>query len=144
VIEAPDGSAATFDFERTRRAYEDPGIGDSCECAGCRNFRSAWRPDYFEASMLSACQRLGIDPRKAFETVIISTADDLVGYVGDLPFYGDLVSQGTRAIESGWYITSCGFGTTAFDGGLVQISFFTTVPWVLPEPNPYTKIDDPI
>jgi hypothetical protein len=135
MITAPDGSAATFDFARTQSAYADSAMGDFCNCSGCRNFRAAWKFSFFEPSMLAACDLIGINPRKAFETVVSTTEGDLVRYVGSLPFYGELLREGSFHIASHWQITICGPGAQAFDDGLIEISFSVALPWVLSEAN---------
>jgi hypothetical protein len=69
MVRAPDGSSATYDESRTRAAYNDPTMGDYCECPGCRNYRAAWKPEHFDPELVAACNSIGINAAKAFETV---------------------------------------------------------------------------
>lgn len=140
LLQAPDGSSATYDASRTRAAYDDPAMGDYCDCAGCRNYRAAWKPAYFEPALLVACDRIGIDPSKAFETVEIGSKESGVSYLGELPFFGELQETNPTRIDScRWSFMEVGPGTAAFAHGLVAISFSIELPWVLPEPNPYLQ-----
>jgi hypothetical protein len=131
---------ATYDASRTRAAYDDPAIGDYCECLGCRNYRAAWKPEYFESELLAACSSIGINPAKAFETVDVGSTESGVSYIGELPFFGEVDETRRKRIEScGWWFTQVGSGTAAFARGLVAINFELELPWVLPEPNPYLQ-----
>jgi len=113
-------------------------MGDYCECAGCRNYRAAWKPECFEPTLLAACDRIGINPAKAFETVEINSKESGVSYIGELPFFGEV--DETRRVHTKscqWSFTQVGSGAGAFAHGLVAISFDLELPWVLSEPNPY-------
>ncbi len=139
MIEAPDGSTATYDAERTRQAYADlHAVADNCDCSGCRNYRAAWSPEFFQADLLAACVEIGIDPARSFETSAWGFERGLVQYKGQLPFYG-VVSNERRLSEQShsWLFSSLPLGTANFAEGLSTIEFFVGLPWVLAEPNPY-------
>jgi hypothetical protein len=137
MIRAPDGSFATYDAPRTRAAYADPAMGDYCECLGCRNYRAAWKPQYFEPTLLAACERIGINPSKAFETVEVGSKESGVSYIGEL-FFGEVdEARYTHTEPYQWRFTQVGPGAGAFAHGLVAISFELELPCILPEPNPY-------
>lgn len=136
MIEAPDGSTATYDAARTRQAYANPAIGANCDCAGCRNYRAAWSPEFFQPDLLATCIEIGIEPAKAFETTAVAFDRGLVLYTGEFPFYGDVSNQ-PLVSESPWSFSSHPFGSAKFSEGLVTIGFFVGLPWVLSEPNPY-------
>jgi hypothetical protein len=55
----------TVDRDATIAAYAraQAGCADTCECAGCRNFRLA-RATIFPQPFLALLDRFGIDPRK--------------------------------------------------------------------------------
>ena len=58
----------SVDRDATIRAYgqTDHGGADTCDCAGCRNFRLA-RAQVFPADFLALLDELGIDPLKDAE-----------------------------------------------------------------------------
>jgi hypothetical protein len=139
MIEAPDGSTATYDAERTRQAYAElDAVADQCDCPGCRNYRAAWKSEFFQSDLLSACVEIGIDPARSFETTAWGFELGLVQYKGQLPFYG-VVSNEHLVNERPypWLFSSRPFGTANFSEGLATIEFFVGLPWVLKEPNPY-------
>jgi len=144
MIQAPDGSTATYDAEQTRQFYANPSVLDNCECDGCKNYRAAWKPEFFPSDLLETCTEIGIDPAKAFETTGMYTSGDLVQYSGELPFYGSILEE-HRISDTfyPWLFLSRPFGTAAFSMGLVAIEFFVGLPWVLSELNPYTDFRQP-
>jgi hypothetical protein len=137
MIEAPDGSTATYDAERTRQLYVNlDAAANSCNCAHCKNYRTAWKPEYFPSDLLAACAEIGIDPATAFETTALAFDAGLVWYNGQLPFYG-VVSKERRPgdLESDrWLFSSHPCGSARFSDGLATIEFCVRVPWVLSEP----------
>jgi hypothetical protein len=138
MIEAPDGSTATYDFERTRMAYSKIDAVADCPCAGCRNYHAAWTPDYFDSALLAACAQIGIDPAKALETTALRFADGLLTYHGQLPFFGEVAGdEPVKDRYCPWHFLHTAFGSARFTQGLVSIQFFVQLPWVLPEPNTY-------
>jgi hypothetical protein len=141
MIEAPDGSAATYDAERTRQAYAEPAIADNCDCAGCRNYRAAWKPAVFPSDLLAACAEIGIDPAKAFETTALDFKDGVVLYNGRLPFYGIASNEPMAGdVKVGdlknhaWIFSSHPFGTATLLGSRATVEFCVYLPWVLSEP----------
>jgi hypothetical protein len=110
-----------------------------CSCAGCRNYRAAWKPDSFEPGLLAACAEIGIDPSKALETTAQYFHADLLVYTGQLPFFGQ-VSE-AKPVKSGYYPWFFGiaFGSAGFAEGLVCIEFIVNLPWVLVEANTYAR-----
>lgn len=140
MIKAPDGSTAAFDIERTRLAYSKIDPVADCSCAGCRNYRAAWKPDYFEPSLLAACAEIGIDCSKALETTALSFRDGLLGYTGQLSFFGQ--ATGVKRImdqSHSWSFMDRAFGSAAFADGLACIHFVVKLPWVLAEANTYAS-----
>jgi hypothetical protein len=143
MIEAPDGSTAAYDAERTRRTYADlDAVADNCNCAGCRNYRSAWKPEVFPTDLLAACGEIGIDPARAFETTAIAFESGVVLYTGELPFYGTVSNERLIIEESyPWVFSSHPYGTAKFSEDLATIEFSVRLPWLLGEPNPYAEIE---
>src|SRR5262245_30546210 len=87
----------TADREATILAYgrTERGRADTCDCAGCRNFRVA-RAACFPARFLALLDELGIDPRKDAE-VYHNGGGSYGGwyhFVGTLGETGDWVDLG--------------------------------------------------
>lgn len=141
MIVAPDGSTATYDAQRTREAYADPSLMDNCDEPNCRNYRAAWKPEYFTPDLLAACAEIGIDPAKAFETTVLDYKDGVVLYDGQLPFYG-VVSNEAKVGDlnsHSWIFSSHPCGTATVMRSRATIVLCVYLPWVLPEPCPYAE-----
>jgi hypothetical protein len=140
MIEAPDGSTASYDFERTVMAYSKIDAVTDCFCAGCRNYRAAWELDYFGPSLLAACAQIGIEPAKALEMSALGFDAGLLNYNGQLPFFGVVTSEEPFMDRFyPWFFVRAAYGSARFADGLACIQFFVEVPWVLSEPNPYAE-----
>lgn len=140
MIVAPDGSTATYDAKRTIKAYAKiKAIADNCSCPVCRNYRAAWRPDYFEPNLLAACKDMGIAPANAFETTASGSRSNLVKYTGDLPFFGEVTRSELFKVDFCPWLFKPGppNGSARFAEGLSTIRFYVELPWVLSEANPY-------
>jgi len=136
MIEAPDGSMASYDAERTRAAYLEIDAVADCSCSGCRNYRAAWKPEYFEPGLLAACAQIGIDPAKSLEMVALGSAGGLLSYHGQFPFFGEVVGEiPFKDRFYPWFFLRDAYGSARFSDGLAIIEFFVQVPWVLSEPN---------
>ena len=138
MIEAPDGSMASPDVERTRLAYAEIDAVADCFCPSCRNYRAAWNRNYFEPGLLAACARIGIDPAKSLEMSALEFTNGVLSYMGQFPFFGEVT--GDRPFKDRfypWFFLPDAYGSARFAEGLVTIEFFVQVPWVLQEANPY-------
>jgi hypothetical protein len=139
VIEAPDGSVATYDAKKTAAAYLEIDAEADCSCINCRNFRRAWKSEYVEPRLLAACARMGVDASKALEVTQVEHSGGLVTYHGQYPFFGQLTRSGRSGGYVPWSFTAEAYGSAQFTAGLASVEFFVEVPWVLEEPNPYAE-----
>jgi hypothetical protein len=137
MIEAPDGSIATYDAQRTKAVYSEIDAVADCSCLYCRNYRAAWNQDYFEIGLLAACAQIGIDPAKGSEMSAFGFAGGLLPYVGQFPFFGRVTRDRVFLNQFyPWFFVPNAYGSARFAEGLASIEFFVKVPWVLSEPNP--------
>jgi hypothetical protein len=136
----------TVDRDATEQAYAQAPVGgaDSCECAGCRNFRIA-RSEAFPDAFIALLDGLGIDSRKDAEVYDCGRIEDGVHvYGGWFHFVGRLEETGgSSLLKFGPYFSAHLTHSSAprlsifKDAAVVQLDFESTaVPWLLTEPDP--------
>jgi hypothetical protein len=133
-----DRDATILAYARTER-----GGADTCNCAGCRNFRTA-RADYFPPEFITLLDQLGIDPRKDAEVHhnarIAPRRHDYGGwyhFIGTLDEIGASSPVKLGANFTVWMCPASAPGLPSLDGEqLVQLEFHAeAVPWLLDEPE---------
>jgi hypothetical protein len=146
------------DAEATRTAYLaiPAGPPGGCGCAPCRNFAAA-RDDAYPAAVLDLFRRLGITPVREAEVWHLGRVDGglhlyggLLHFVGSIQEGGDALTEtGAVDLEPVTGTFAVGF-TTRLDlvpasfanvpivqaESLVQVNFYSQIPWVLAEPEP--------
>lgn len=139
------------DVAATKRAYARIGSGspERCGCDGCRNFISV-RGQAYPDDVQRVLEGLGVEPGKESEIYeCCPLPDGRFNYGGFYHVVGCIEGErgdgypldplsGTLALERISECFSAGFSTgqalvpEAFDGlPVVQLEFFTDVPWVL-------------
>ncbi len=142
VIEAPDGSQATYDAEKTAAAYVE-FVAAHCHCEFCENFRRAWKSEYLGPSLVAVCAQMGVDPSKPLLVSQVYPSGDLVTYRGQYPFFGEMTKKSRSDGQyPAWNFTTEEYEPEEFAPGLPSIAFRADVPWVLEEPNPYDTGDE--
>lgn len=145
-----DGWILECDVEATRRAYEKIPLGDpeQCGCLACRNF-VAVRTMAYPKTAVRLYERLGIRTDREAETYRAGPSEEGGQlYGGWHHFVGRVLQDPGTAIEltesfSVWFHASRACAEPVFgDAPLVQVEFFTTIPWVLEEP-PEREIPEP-
>ena len=137
----------TVDRQATTAAYANEAAGgaDTCDCAGCRNFRIA-RSEVFPVEFLKFLDELGVDFKKDGEVYEIARLDTgLHVYGGWYHFVGQLIETGDFPQEEygphfrAWLQrASAPMLPSLKDKDLVQVEFAAdAVPWLLEEPDPY-------
>jgi hypothetical protein len=132
-----DRDATILAYGRTER-----GGADTCDCAGCRNFRAA-RADCFPAEFIALFGQLGIDPRKDAEVYHNARiAPGRHDYGGWYHFIGTLDETGGPPVKLGpdFSVRMCPASAPrlpSLDGKqAVQLEFHAeAVPWLLDEPE---------
>jgi hypothetical protein len=135
----------SVDREATSLAYGRAELGgaDTCDCAGCRNFRVA-RAHAFPAEFLSLLDQLGIDPCKDAEVAHYARlAPGHHGYTGWYHFIGTLDETGEfPPVDLGggftvWMRHPSAPRLPSMKGvPAVQVDFHAeAVPWLLDEPE---------
>lgn len=136
---SPDRDATILAYGQAER-----GGVDTCDCNGCRNFRTA-RERVFPAAFLTLLDQLGIDPRKDGEVYRAGRlATGCHAYGGWYHFIGTLDKTGDFAavdLGSNFKVWMCHASAPRLaslkDKSVVQLEFSTeTVPWLLDEPEP--------
>jgi hypothetical protein len=133
------------DRDATILAYSQTERGgvDTCDCAGCRNFRVA-RSDCFPPEFIELLGQLGIDPRKDAEVYHNARIGPGRHYYGGwYHFIGTLDKGGESALVdlgsdfSVWMCPASGPRLPSLKGKqVVQIEFDArAVPWRLAEPE---------
>lgn len=134
-----DRDATLLAYGRTER-----GGADTCDCAGCRNFRAA-RADSFPPEFIALLGRLGIDPLKDAE--VYQNAQIAPGshdYGGWYHFIGTLddIGESSSVVKLGpgfsvWICPASGPRLPSLKGQqVVQLEFHAeAVPWRLDEPE---------
>jgi hypothetical protein len=132
------------DRNATIAAYRgvERGGSDTCECAGCRNFRLA-RKLAFPDDFISLLDRLGIDPSKDAEVYHnVQLAPGRHHYGGWFHFIGNLEGEGDSShVEFPGFETWLCFASaprlSTLQGlSVVQLEFLSdSVPWLLSEPE---------
>jgi hypothetical protein len=134
-----DRDATILAYGRTER-----GGADTCNCAGCRNFRVA-RADSFPADFLALLDKLGVDPRKDAEVYHNARlAADRHDYGGWCHFVGTLDQTGDFLpvdLGDGFSVRMCHASAPTLprlEGmQVVQVEFHAeAVQWLLDEPEP--------
>ena len=136
----------TGDRDATLSAYRraERGGADTCDCAGCRNFRVA-RQQTFTEPFIRLLDQLGIDPRKDAEVYhnarLSNEGHDYGGwyhFIGALDETGDLpVVQLGEGFTAWMCRASAPRQASLADGPAVQLEFHAErVPWLLSEPEP--------
>jgi len=134
------------DVGATRRAYETIPMGhpESCGCLHCRNF-AAGRHLAYPAAALELYEKLGIRPDREAEIYEAGPAvpERQRYYGGWHHFIGRVLKKSDRdvAIAPGFSMVfaesrSCAEAVFMTEPAVVQVEFFTTVPWVLEEQLP--------
>jgi hypothetical protein len=132
-----DRDATILAYGRTER-----GGADTCDCAGCRNFRAA-RADCFPPEFIALLGQLGIDPRKDAEVYHNARiAPGRHDYGGWYHFIGTLDETGGPRVKLGpdFSVRMCPASAPrlpSLDGKqAVQLEFHAeAVPWLLDEPE---------
>ena len=134
-----DRDATILAYARTER-----GGADTCNCAGCRNFRLV-RAEVFPAEFLALLDKLGIDPGKDAEVYHNARlAPGRHDYGGWYHFVGTLAQNGeVPPVELGgkftvWMSHDAGAPRLSSLKGMqvVQVNFGSgAVPWRLDEPE---------
>ncbi len=135
------------DLEATRRAYALISIGDpeTCGCLYCQNFVAARSLAYPEAA-LWLYELLGINHSREAETYEVGTDEDglhLYGgwhhFVGRIDEYSGVALYLTEQFSISFHESrSC--AEPVFDNQpLVQVEFFTRIPWVLADRPEVTR-----
>lgn len=135
----------TVDRQATMEAYakETAGGADTCECAGCRNFRIA-RPGVFPREFLKFLDELGVDFKKDGEVYdVCRLENELHPYGGWYHFVGRLNETGDfPQVDYGpnfqaWLQRASAPALASLAGmDLVEIGFqASNVPWLLDEPD---------
>lgn len=133
------------DREATILAYgqTERGGADTCDCAGCRNFRAV-RADCFPPEFIALLGQLGIDPRKDAEVYHIARiAPGRHDYGGWYHFIGTFDEVGKSppvTLGSGfsaWVCPASGPRLSSLKGKqVVQLEFYIeAIPWRLDEPE---------
>ncbi|MBQ9493685.1 MAG: hypothetical protein IJR54_08135 [Oscillibacter sp.] len=132
------------DPERTRAYYAARTPWPVCDCAGCRNFLRAVRT--LPEAVTDLFRALGLDPLKPAEVChyggtrrnVCASAwyhvhgELLGGGAGPAPTLADGVSVSCDA--------ACDLLPEDFPRPCFQVEFwFDRLPWILPEPNPYSS-----
>ena len=136
-------SKYTADRDATILAYgrTERGGADTCNCAGCRNFRLA-RAESFPTEFLALFDKLGIDPRKDAEVYhnarVAPGRHDYGGwyhFVGTLDQTGDFSPVDLGGGFTVWMCHASAPRLPSLDGmGVVQLEFHAeAVPWRLDE-----------
>lgn len=129
------------DVETTREAYARIPLGDpeDCGCLYCRNFVAA-RALAYPAAALSLYEQFGIKADREAETYEAGAVESgLRLYGGWHHFIGRIKKEAGTAVTvaESFDVTFLESGSCAklvFDGQpLVQVEFFTKVPWLLEE-----------
>ena len=124
-----------FDKEATTRAYLN--LRAQCDCADCRNFRTALQSLHPEFFML--LQKLGVDPAQPAEIVHYNVNQDGTHHYGWWYHFGGQLISGEESLEDltpGMQVEFRNKDELApkdFPRPIVQIEFFADLPWVLAE-----------
>ena len=143
IVQAPDGSKVErYDRERTLAAYAEIDADADCRCGNCRNYRSAFDMSRMDASLLAACELLGIDPNKALEIVphAFDAESSLLLYHGHYPFFGTVVDEPASSGSAEWYFSCFTTGSARITRDAVELGFFVQLPWVLPEKHDWQDV----
>ncbi|MDE7399144.1 MAG: hypothetical protein K2N06_06395 [Oscillospiraceae bacterium] len=109
------------DVERTREYYKTAEfITDICDCDGCTNFEKA--TDVFPKPVRELFDKLGIDPKKAYDTCAIVS-----------------VENGAKILTDGLYLF---FGTILKEEQLFEIIEVDDIPIKIADRNPAKIVDD--
>jgi len=133
-----DRAATILAYGRTER-----GGADTCDCAGCRNFRVA-RAEAFPTEFLALLDKLGVDPRKDAEVYhnarLAPGRHDYGGwyhFVGTLDQTGDFPPVDLGNGFSVWMSHASAPRLPSLEGmQVVRVEFHAdAVPWLLDEPE---------
>ena len=133
-----DRDATLLAYGRTER-----GGADTCECAGCRNFRVA-RADCFPPEFIALLGELGIDPRKDAEVYHIARIapgrHDYGGWYHFIGFLDETVESRPVELGSAFSVRMCPASAPRLPSlkgkQVVQLEFQAqAVPWRLEEPE---------
>lgn len=146
-----------IDVEKTSRFYANANrITDGCDCPGCRNYE-AWAASCC-AELKHPLEKMGIQLDKAAETYVnCSYEDGSVFYGGFYHLCGkiirgnrvwDQVDEDHSALNESSFVDLSDYFQIAFTEEIhllehdfplpvIQMEFFATIPWVLPEKCDY-------
>lgn len=135
------------DRDATQRAYASMNVGNPeiCGCVHCRNF-VAVREQAYPPEVRGLLTDLGIDFRREAEVYYCAPKHPRHLYGGWFHCVGELASEGEEIgkfdLESGKPMFALHFHDKpnlvpdCFNGlPLLQLEFYTHVPWVLPWPD---------
>jgi hypothetical protein len=129
------------DIEATRQAYMQIPLGDpeTCGCLYCRNFIAVRHLAYPKAA-LSLYEQLGITANREAEVYECGPSEDSLHlYGGWHHFIGRIIYGPGTAPEIAEHFSISFSGSRACaeqvfdDHPLVQVEFFTRIPWILAE-----------
>ena len=132
------------DTDATREAYSQISLGDpeTCQCTYCRNFIAARHLVYPEAAVAIYGQ-LGVAIDREAEVYEAGPREvGVVHYGGWHHFIGSVRKDPGTMLQVTTNFSICfaegrACAEPVFDGKpLVQVEFFTQVPWLLGEPYP--------
>jgi hypothetical protein len=134
-----DGYELSCDSAATRIAYRavTPHL---CDCAGCRNYRSA-RDKFYGAAAIELFSRFGIDVNKEAEIYDLGPDPANPGsilYGGWFHFIGEIAKSGDHvSIQENlavWFSPKVALVPPPLAGHpLVQLEIEAAIPWVLEE-----------
>jgi hypothetical protein len=133
-----DRDATTLAYSRT-----DRGGADTCDCAGCRNFRAA-RADCFPPEFIALLGQLGIDPCKEAEVYhnarIGPGRHDYGGWYHFIGTLDEMHEPAPVKLSPGFSVWLCPASAPrlpSLEGKqVVQLEFHAqAVPWQLDEPE---------
>ena len=155
-----------IDVEKTRDFYDNARfINEGCNCPGCRNYMAA--VDSFPQEVIDFFSKLGVDLKKPAELMSpfsedggqtlqywggfyhicgeLLSGDDCNAFEGEGVYHMDKTSF--HQIIDGYSVGFSNYIDLPEDGfpePVAQIDiYFTRIPWVLEEKNPYADNADP-
>jgi hypothetical protein len=152
---------ACYDRDATVAAYAQlqQGWAERCGCSGCRNFIAA-RAQAFPDAFKTFLAELGIDANKEGEAIYYGPVEsNLHFYGGWFYFVGELIEAGERLTTiplpgsppviqllpgpgegfQFWFSTSFARPPAIFGSCVRAVEFTTLIPWVLDEPELFSK-----
>lgn len=133
-----DREATVLAYDRTER-----GGSDTCDCAGCRNFRAA-RTECFPPEFIAFLGQLGIDPSKDAEVHhngrIAPGRHDYGGWYHFIGLLDEIDQSPSVKLGPGFSVSMCPASAPRLPSlrgeQVVQLEFHAeAVPWRLDEPE---------